>query len=174
MGPVADINAIFDAVKAMRTVLIGKGSIMPIVVPVLVPIQDRLPAVEAAGQALYDARAAFMVETNQGLTKTYNALKDPANEDPRVLHLRELHQAMDRAVTGAYGWTDLDVPPYCPLDDEAKAKVKAFEDAVVDRLFALNAERAKAEAGAVRGKGGAEKGAKAKKKKGGPMLPGMG
>ncbi len=133
-----------------------------------------LPAVEAAGQALYDARAAFMVETNQGLTKTYNALKDPANEDPRVLHLRELHQAMDRAVTGAYGWTDLDVPPYCPLDDEAKAKVKAFEDAVVDRLFALNAERAKAEAGAVRGKGGAEKGAKAKKKKGGPMLPGMG
>jgi len=38
LGPVADINAIFDAVKAMRTVLIGKASIMPIIVPILVPM----------------------------------------------------------------------------------------------------------------------------------------
>ncbi len=34
----------------------------------------------------------FMAETNQGLTKTYNALKDPANDDPRILALRGLHE----------------------------------------------------------------------------------
>ena len=46
-----------------------------------------LPALESAGDALYEARARFMVETDQGLTKTYNALKDPACTDPRVLAL---------------------------------------------------------------------------------------
>jgi hypothetical protein len=54
-----------------------------------------------------------MVNTNQGLTKTYNALKDPENNDPRILELRRLHEAMDRAVLDDYGWTDLTVPPYC-------------------------------------------------------------
>jgi hypothetical protein len=139
-----------------------------------------IPAVEAAGEALYEARARFMVDTNQGLTKTYNALKDPANTDPRVLELRRLHESMDRAVLHAYGWTDLDVPPYCPLDDEQKARVKAFEDEVIDRLYALNAERAREEARLGLGKkakGAKAKGAK-KGKKGGDdggdeELPGL-
>ena len=44
-------------------------------------------------------RAKYMVDTDQGLTKTYNALKDPACEDPRILDLRRLHEEMDRAVS---------------------------------------------------------------------------
>jgi hypothetical protein len=32
-----------------------------------------------------------MVDTNQGLTKTYNALKDTECGDPRILELRALH-----------------------------------------------------------------------------------
>ena len=32
--------------------------------------------------------------------------------------------------------------PYCPVTDEEWAAVQAFEDEVIDRLFALNAERA--------------------------------
>jgi len=104
-----------------------------------------LPAVEAVGEALYEARARFMLETDQGLTKTYNALKDPSSTDERVLTLRRLHEAMDRAVLDAYGWSDLPVPPFCPLSTADKAHLAAFEDEVIDRLYLLNAERAREE-----------------------------
>jgi hypothetical protein len=71
-----------------------------------------IPALEDIGERLYTARAAYMVETQQGLTQTYNALKDARANDPRVVELRRLHEEMDRAVLAAYGWDDLEVPPY--------------------------------------------------------------
>ena len=104
-----------------------------------------IPELEAAGQAFYEARARFMVETDQGLTKTYNALKDPNNHESEVAELRRLTEAMDRAVLDAYGWTDLEVPPYCPTTPAERAAHKAFEDEVIDRLYVLNAERAREE-----------------------------
>ncbi|WP_437329965.1 DNA methyltransferase [Sorangium sp. So ce381] len=104
-----------------------------------------IPELEAIGEKLYETRARFMVDTNQGLTKTYNALKDPGNDDPRILELRALHEEMDRAVIAAYGWSDIAVPPYCPKTDDDRAAVQSFEDEVIDRLFVLNAERAEQE-----------------------------
>jgi hypothetical protein len=104
-----------------------------------------IPAVEAAGAAFYDARASFMVATNHGLTKTYNAMKDPSCTAPAVLHLRRLTEAMDRAVLDAYGWTDLAVPPYCATKPAEREAQTAFEDEVIDRLYVLNAERARDE-----------------------------
>lgn len=101
-----------------------------------------IPKLEAAGHDLYEARAKFMVGTDQGLTKTYNALKDPTCTDPRILELRLLHEAIDRAVLDAYAWSDIPVPPYCPLTDADRQAVQAFEDEVIDRLYVLNAERA--------------------------------
>ena len=101
--------------------------------------------VEAAGQALYEARAAYMLEQQIGLTRTYNALKDPADADAAIRDLRALHQAMDRAVLDAYGWTDIEVPPYCPRTRAERDAVQAFEDEVIDRLYVLNAERAREE-----------------------------
>jgi hypothetical protein len=104
-----------------------------------------IPTVETAGKTFYEARAAFMLSTNQGLTKTYNALEDPANTDPAVLDLRRLTEAMDRAVLDAYGWTDIEVPPYCPCTPAEREAHQAFEDEVIDRLYVLNAERAREE-----------------------------
>ncbi len=101
-----------------------------------------IPAVEAAGERLYTTRAAYMVDTNQGLTQTYNHLKDPQHDDPRILELRALHEAMDRAVLDAYGWTDLAVPPFCPLTPDDARALESFQDTIIDRLFVLNAERA--------------------------------
>lgn len=101
-----------------------------------------IPELEAAGHALCEARAEYMVDTQQGLTKTYNALKDPGCTDPRILALRRLHEAMDRVVLDAYGWKDLVVPPYCPATETEQHAERAFEDHVIDRLYALNAERA--------------------------------
>lgn len=101
-----------------------------------------IPELEALGEELYQARATFMVDTDQGLTKAYNALKDPGCADPRILALRTLHENMDRAVLAAYGWNDIPVVPFCPLTDADKQTLQAFEDAVIDRLFALNEQRA--------------------------------
>ncbi|MES1244263.1 MAG: type IIL restriction-modification enzyme MmeI [Acidobacteriota bacterium] len=98
-----------------------------------------IPSLEDIGQRLYGARAAFMLDTQQGLTATYNLLKDPACHDPRIEELRRLHEDMDRAVLDAYGWSDIPVPPY--LDPHPEA----FEDEVLDRLFLLNAQRAEEE-----------------------------
>ncbi|WP_437650443.1 type IIL restriction-modification enzyme MmeI [Sorangium sp. So ce362] len=104
-----------------------------------------IPELESIGEGLYDTRARFMVDANQGLTKTYNALKDPTCDDSRILDLRRLHEDMDRAVLAAYGWSDIAVPPYCPLTDKDREALQAFEDEVIDRLYVLNAERAREE-----------------------------
>ncbi|MEX1363433.1 MAG: type IIL restriction-modification enzyme MmeI [Nannocystaceae bacterium] len=121
------------------------------------PFPRNLDSLEAIGERLYTTRAQYMIDTDQGLTKTYNALKDPSiTDDPRILELRDLHVEMDRAVLAAYGWSDIEVPPYTdsvtPAEKDAR---QAFEDEVLDRLFALNAERAAEEArlGTKKGKG---------------------
>lgn len=124
-----------------------------------------IPELEAIGEKLYEARAKYMVDTDQGLTKTYNALKEPNCTDKRILELRELHEEMDRAVLRAYpklpgvgrddkniiGWSDIKVPPFCIATDEDKAALQAFEDEIIDRLFVLNESRAKEEAALGRG-----------------------
>ena len=69
------------------------------------------PALEAAGKAYYEFRAALMIKNNEGLTKTYNRFHDPDERDPEIVKLRELHSAMDRAVLDAYGWSD--IPTEC-------------------------------------------------------------
>src|SRR5581483_7175533 len=65
------------------------------------------PALEAAGQAYHDHRAALMVARNEGMTKTYNRFHDPDEHCEDIVRLRELHAEMDRAVLRAYGWDDL-------------------------------------------------------------------
>lgn len=124
-----------------------------------------IPALESIGEQLYNARTKYMLDTNQGLTKTYNALKDPACTDPRILTLRHLHEQMDQAVLTAYAWPDLQVPPYCPLTDTDRTALQAFEDEIIDHLFQLNAQRAEQER--AKGLGTAKKAtAKSTKKRG--------
>ncbi len=98
---------------------------------------------EAIATKLYKARAAFMVATDQGLTKTYNALKNPEDSTTEILELRRQHEALDRAVLDAYDQPNIEVPPYCGA---TPAQLEQFEDEVLDFLFALNEKRAKEEA----------------------------
>lgn len=118
------------------------------------------PALESAGQAYHDFRAALMVEHDEGMTKTYNRFHDPEERDPGILKLRELHAAMDRAVLDAYGWTD--IPTDCEflldyeIDEETWSPRKRkpwryrwpdeVRDEVLARLLELNRERAAVEA----------------------------
>ncbi|WP_438000526.1 DNA methyltransferase [Sorangium sp. So ce185] len=98
---------------------------------------------DTAGERLYTARARLMVELGEGLTAMYNLLKDPACARPGVVELRRLHEEMDRAVLAAYGFDDIEVPPYAaPATPGERSAAGAFEDRVIDRLFALNEARA--------------------------------
>ena len=116
------------------------------------------PALESAGEAYYDFRAALMSENDEGMTKTYNRFHDPDERDPRIAELRRLHAAMDRAVLHVYGWDD--IPTDCEflldyeIDEETWGRKKkpwryrwpdAVRDDVLARLLALNAERAAGE-----------------------------
>jgi hypothetical protein len=123
------------------------------------------PSLEAIGERLYSTRAKYMIDTQQGLTQTYNKLKDPSCRDAPVVELRRLHEEMDRAVLDAYGWSDIEVPPFCPATPADHVALEAFNDAVIDRLFVLNAERAEQER--LAGLGGGKKGKQAGRKKGG-------
>ena len=117
------------------------------------------PALETAGKAYYEFRAALMVRKDEGMTRTYNRFHDPYEDDPEIEKLRELHAAMDRAVLCAYGWTD--IPTDCDflldyeIDEATWGRKKkpyryrwpdAIRDEILARLLALNAERAAEEA----------------------------
>lgn len=113
------------------------------------------PALEAAGQAYHDHRAALMVARHEGMTKTYNRFHDPDERSEDIVRLRELHAEMDRAVLRAYGWDDLASSAEPAFLDETNEDdhtyqgrlfwPSAFRDEVLARLLALNAERAAAE-----------------------------
>ncbi|EIL95029.1 MULTISPECIES: class I SAM-dependent DNA methyltransferase [Rhodanobacter] len=99
------------------------------------------------------------------LTGMYNVLDklrsgEPLTAKERVIHehglvsvLRQLHDEIDAAVLDAYGWGDLlpllrvahgnDAPADGASRDDAK---RAFDEAILERLVALNAERAAEEA----------------------------
>jgi hypothetical protein len=152
------------------------------------------PALEQAGRKYYEFRAALMVRNNEGLTKTYNRFHDRGERDPDILRLRELHDAMDRVVLDAYGWTD--IQPTCGFfldyeDDEDETPGKASKrrkpwryrwpddvrDEVLGRLLALNAQRAKeealaAEAAKAREDASPKPKRRPKKTADGPLLPG--
>jgi hypothetical protein len=118
-------------------------------------------ALEAIGAEYHRFRAALMVEHDEGLTKTYNRFHDPGERSPKIAQLRALHDAMDRAVLDAYGWTG--VRPTCEFiaeHEEAEGEAEAtggrkkkramryrWPDAVRDEVLAklveLNAARAK-------------------------------
>ena len=109
------------------------------------------PALEAAGQAYHDHRAALMIARNEGLTKTYNRFHDADERSDDIVRLRELHAEMDRAVLRAYGWDDLaDRAEPIFLDETNEYDhtyqgrlfwPSALRDEVLARLLALNAER---------------------------------
>ena len=114
-------------------------------------------ALELAGCAYYEFRAQLMQRENRGLTTIYNWFHDPDCECPGIEHLRVLHNAIDRAVLDAYGWTDLQarsefISEFDEEEDEdengrARKKYRyrwpdGIRDDVLARLLELNRQRA--------------------------------
>ena len=97
------------------------------------------PTLEAIGKEYYEYRTALMIRNNQGLTDTYNRFHNPQETNPEILHLRDLHHQIDRAVLTAYGWDTLETPCGFALDyldlDEAKLPPVAQERIASGDLF---------------------------------------
>ena len=115
--------------------------------------------IEAVGREYYEFRAALMIEYNEGLTKVYNRFHDPGERSNAIGELRRLHDAMDRAVLDAYGWTDIRPTSEFELEwedeetENGRRRRKPWRyrwsepvrDEVLARLLALNAQRAEEE-----------------------------
>jgi hypothetical protein len=71
------------------------------------PRPQPTPGLDRLGQRLDSERRALMLGRSWGLTTAYNHVHDPAERDPDVQALRDLHAEIDYAVLAAYGW-DLD------------------------------------------------------------------
>lgn len=105
-------------------------------------------------------QSAFPGLTLTGMYNVLEALRrgDPLSAKERVIHeqglvsvLRELHDALDRAVFEAYGWADLAErlvgrPGATTPWPEKPAEQAEAEEELLSRLVALNAERAAEEA----------------------------
>lgn len=107
-------------------------------------------ALEVIGRTLDEERREIMLRRELGLTDLYNRVNDPAlpgSADPDVARLRVIHRELDEAVMAAYGWDDV------PLDHGFHTYRKmtrwtmspAARVEVLDRLLALNHERAAAQ-----------------------------
>lgn len=105
---------------------------------------------DAIGRTLDEERREIMLRRQLGLTALYNKVNDPAlpgSADPDVARLRVIHRELDEAVMAAYGWDDI------PLDHGFHTYRKmtrwtmspAARVEVLDRLLALNHERAAAQ-----------------------------
>jgi hypothetical protein len=111
---------------------------------------------ENVGRLYYEARAALMQATHQGLTAIYNRFNDPEEHDPAVINLRSLHATVNRVVLDAYGWHDLHPVAVHEREwteaeggDLAPWRLRWREvdrNAVLDRLLELNGRRHEEEA----------------------------
>ncbi len=130
------------------------------------PGADRTSSLRAKSEQLDSLRKSQQSDhTALTLTGMYNVLEklrsgEPLTDKERIIHehglvsvLRQLHDEIDAAVLDAYGWSDLlpllrvahgnDAPSEDQTRDDAK---RAFDEAILERLVALNAERAAEEA----------------------------
>ncbi|MGI8677384.1 MAG: Eco57I restriction-modification methylase domain-containing protein [Jatrophihabitans sp.] len=72
------------------------------------PRPEPTPELHELGERLDGERRELMLSRGWGLTTTYNHVHGPADRDPAIVALRELHADIDHAVLRAYGWDDLD------------------------------------------------------------------
>ena len=113
------------------------------------PVERARSDAESAGEAYHEHRRRIMLARQLGLTKTYNLFHNPDCTDADMVHLRELHAGMDRAILACYGWTDLDPGHGFHQNDRGQTRYTVSPNARRDllrRLLALNLEIAAREA----------------------------
>ncbi|MBA3547033.1 MAG: restriction endonuclease, partial [Nannocystis sp.] len=88
-------------------------------------------------------RRAVMQASRLGLTRTYNRFHEPGERAADLAALRDLHALLDRAVTDAYGWSDLELDHDFHLTTAGRRFTisAAARRELQERLLALNHAR---------------------------------
>jgi len=93
-------------------------------------------------------RTNILREESIGLTKLYNRFNNPIEQGRLFCELRQLHSEIDKAVSRAYGWEDLDLEhgfhevPYLPENDRVRFTIsETARIEVLRRLSELNKQR---------------------------------
>jgi hypothetical protein len=107
------------------------------------PTPAQVELLDGIGSNYRNHRREVMLGKKHGLTEVYNRFHDSEDSVAVIQKLRDLHVAMDHAVTAAYDWSDLKL---CHDFHETKQGVRftASEPArreVLQRLLKLNHER---------------------------------
>lgn len=97
----------------------------------------------SVGNNYHSFRRKIMLESREGLTKTYNRFHDCTVISADILELRRLHIEMDLAVADAYGWQDIELG-----HDFHETKLgrrftisEVARREILDRLLTLNHQR---------------------------------
>lgn len=107
------------------------------------PFPDGLTALDEVSLEYHILRSKIMESRREGLTATYNRFHDAAEVDEDIRRLRRLQIALDRAVAGAYGWSDLSLA-HDFYETAQGVRYTISEEArrdALDRLLALNHRR---------------------------------
>lgn len=101
-----------------------------------------------AGRRLEEDRRSVMLTRGLGITALYNLINDPGVQgDADIDRLREIHVEIDEASMAAYGWEDVQLGhgfhTYRQMERWTVSPAARVE--ILDRLLALNHERARAE-----------------------------
>jgi hypothetical protein len=105
---------------------------------------------EEISRLYFDFRAGLMITEDEGMTDIYNRFHNPEEQSKSIVELRRLHDAVDRAVLDAYGWSNIKAAPVFErewVDEESEGPWRyrwpeLTRDEVLARLLALNAARA--------------------------------
>jgi hypothetical protein len=113
------------------------------------PSPSLTQAVATSAEQLDTHRRKMMVDRNEGLTKLYNRINDPAESDSDSKTLRHLHVLLDYAIAEAYGWADilLDHDFYGTPQGVRYTVGPSVRVELLDRLLELNHERHRREGG---------------------------
>ena len=107
------------------------------------PKTDDATATFESAERYHDLRFQIMKNRQEGLTKLYNRVNNPLDENPDINNLRNMYSELDNAVATAYGWQDiaLDHGFYKTKQGVRFTISEVARREVLDRLLALNHQR---------------------------------
>jgi len=116
------------------------------------PLPEEIDSLVEVGEHFLLLRCRLQSGKQLGLTSLYNQFHNPKVSDTEIEALRRAHVALDVAVTGAYGWSDIvlehdfHLVPYLPDNDRLRFTIsESSRMELLRRLGDLNRIRYEAE-----------------------------
>jgi hypothetical protein len=111
-------------------------------------LEDDHPALSEVGQQFFGKRRHYMIKHNKGMTKVYNDLHDPEQQNEEIQELRDLQARINDEVLAAYGFEEIDLQHgfhhvgYLPEEKNLRFTIsEAAREELLHRLAKLNKSR---------------------------------